>query len=70
MITERIATEIAHLSLNPIMERLSQRAKQEVAENFCKPKCGHSPEDAFCPDAYKTYRQFLRLLFERYASLN
>ncbi len=69
MITERIATEIAHLSLNPIMERLSERARDGVAENFCKPKCGREP-DGFCPDAYMTYRQFVGLLFERYVSLN
>lgn len=71
MITKRIATEIVQVSLNPITERLSERARQEMAENFCKPKCGREPEeDGFCRDAYMTYRQFLRLLFEGYASLN
>ena len=70
MITKRIATEIAHLSLNPIMERLSETAKQQVIDGFCQPNCGHSSEGSFCPDACITYGELLKHLFEGHASLN
>lgn len=68
--TDQAIAEIAHLSLNPIMGRLLERAREEVAENFCKPKCGHDPEGSFCTDAQITYRELLKHLFDDYAGLN
>lgn len=71
-VTERTIAKIAQLSLNPIMERLAGRARDEVAENFCKPKCGIEirVENNFCPDAYITYGELLKHLFMEYSRLN
>ena len=70
MITDRTIAKIAHLSLNPITERLSETAKQQVIDSFCPPNCGHSPEGSFCPDACITYGELLKRLFMEYSRLN
>ena len=68
--TDRIIAEIAQLSLNPVMRRLAEVAKQQVIDSFCQPNCGHSPEGDFCPDAYITYGELLKHLFTEYSRLN
>jgi len=66
MITDKVRNDIAKLCLKPIYGRLSVRAKEEVAENFCKPKCGHGPEGKFCSEAECVYKGFLLLEVKTY----
>jgi len=59
--------EIAKSSIAPILDRLAQRAREEMGD-FCKERCGHAPEG--CPEAERLHRRFLMMLFKDYASNN
>lgn len=63
--------EIAQLSIAPILDRLSQRALEEMVD-FCKSRCGHLPDDIInpCPAAKRTRRLFLMMLFREYVRTN
>jgi len=57
--------------LEPIINRLSERVRGEVVENFCIPHCGHPPTDgAFCKAAKQVYRSVLDLVMETASRLN
>lgn len=70
MITEKTRKQIIKLSVAPILERLSERAREEVRENFCIPHCGKIPEGGFCPGAKAVYKGFLALLCKTYSGHN
>jgi len=70
MIANETMLEIVQLSLKPILNRLSERAYEEVVTNFCKPNCQKNPEGRLCRGAERVHRKVLTLLFEKYARLN
>lgn len=56
--------------LEPLFERLSQRAREEVIEHFCRPRCGKAPSEGFCLAGRIMYGIVLRELMYRNSSLN
>lgn len=71
MVANKTRDKIAKMSLKPILEHLSNRAHNEVIENFCKAQCGQCPDGWWlCADAKRVHRRFTALLFELYAGRN
>ncbi|MBA7675891.1 hypothetical protein ES703_84130 [subsurface metagenome] len=70
MINEKTITEIVQVAIAPIMEQLTEEAKDEVAKNFCQQQCGHGPEGNLCLAANREYERCLRHLFEEYVRFN
>jgi len=70
MITEETMHKVAKLSLRAILDRLSERAREEVREDFCKQHCGKVPSGELCPEARRVYKRFLTLQFENYSRFN
>ena len=68
MVTDKTKDEIAKLAVAPIMRRLSERAYEEVMENFCKVNCGQCPDGRLCSVAKRVHKGFLALLCQNYAS--
>lgn len=64
------ADAVARMSLDPIMERFKQRAKDLTIDTFCQPRCGHTPDPEFCPKASNVYRGLLSQMIQRYTRLN
>ncbi len=75
MITNKTADKIAELSAKPITDQLRPIAYEQVVENFCLPRCGHTPggelcDGELCPAAKEAHRLFVALLFRFHSGLN
>jgi len=70
VITSRTRAKIAELSAQPITDRLSSTAYEQVVEKLCLPRCGHTPNGELCKEAEKVHRLFVALLFKSYSGLN
>jgi len=56
--------------IEPILERLSQKAQEEVIESFCWPRCGKAPSEGFCLAGRIVREGFFQGLMHRTRSLN
>ncbi len=71
MITNKTRAKIAELSAQPITDRLSHQAHEQVIESFCLPQCGCTPDvGELCDEAEMIHRLFVALLFKAYGKLN
>jgi len=70
MITNKTAAKIAKISALAITDRLRSTAYEQVVENFCLPRCGHTPNGDLCAQARQLHRQLLRFLFQAYSQEN
>ena len=70
MITSRTRAKIAELSAQPITDRLSSTAYEQVVEKLCLPRCGHTPDSELCAEAQRVHHLLVALLFNTYARLN
>lgn len=67
---DEIKNSMVAAYLKPILRRLSERAREEVIENFCQPRCGKAPGERFCFIGCFVYKRLLRELLHRESSLN
>lgn len=70
MTNNKTRNKIARIAMEPIVNRLTQRATEEMAETFCKSRCGHGPGGDFCDEARIIYNCLLLELFKCYRSNN
>lgn len=70
MITNKTRAKIAELSAKPITDRLSSTAYEQVVENLCLPRCGHTPDGELCAEAERVHQLLVALLFKSYSRLN
>jgi len=70
MLNNRVSTEIAGLSAKLITDRLKYTAYGLLVENFCRRRCGKSPDGELCPLAQGAYKFFLQQLFRDYSREN
>ena len=70
MITNKTRAKIAELSAQPITDRLSPQAYEQVVENFCLKRCGRTPDSELCNEAERARRLFVALLFRSYSGSN
>ena len=70
MLTNKTRAKIAKLSAKPITDRLSLQAYEQIVENFCLPRCGHTPDGELCSDAERTHRLLVTPLFGTCSGLN
>lgn len=67
---DEIKNSMVAAYLEPILGRLSERAREEVIENFCRPRCGEAPGKRFCFIGRIVYKSLLRELLNKESSLN
>jgi len=75
MISNKTKDKIAELSAKPITDQLKPIAYEQVVENFCLPRCGHTPggelcDGKLCPAAKRAHRLFVALFFKLYSESN
>ena len=70
MVSNKTAAKIAELSAKPITDRLSHQAYEQLVENFCLPRCGHTPNSELCAEAERVHQLLVALLFKSYSRLN
>lgn len=63
--TDEIKDSMVTAYLEPIVRRLSERAREEVIETLCRPHCGKAPSRTFCLVARTVYIGFLHKLIQR-----
>lgn len=65
-----IRDKIAWISQKAITKQLSLRAYEQLVENFCLPRCGHTPDGQICALANAKHQALVALLFKEYSGLN